>query len=430
MKALFLALVLTFVTLGTYAQAPPTAPSAVADAESAGLRLAAFDKVWNTVNDNHYDPTFGGVDWKKVRGDYLPKATAAKSDAEFNGVLRQMLSELRLSHFGIFAKDVAKQIAGNAGVGIELKMIDDLPVVWKVAAGSTAESGGVARGMRVTTIDGKSVPELLKPLEASFSGRTLTPQMRSLYRQRTLEAFISGAAESTVKLELTDAKDQSRAFELVRKPFAGEMSKPMGFFPAQPVDFESKRLDGNIGYIRFNMWVIPQMAKIRSAVRELADAKGMIFDLRGNPGGVGGMAAGVGGLVMDRQASLGRMRMRAGSIDFVVYPQEKPFLGPVVILTDYGSASTSEVFAAGMQELGRAKVIGGTTAGAVLPSVFVTLPTGAIFQYVVSDYRSPKEILVEGRGVTPDLAVAADRQALLEGRDAQLEAAVRSISSR
>jgi carboxyl-terminal processing protease len=122
--------------------------------------------------------------------------------------------------------------------------------------------------------------------------------------------------------------------------------------------------------------------------------------------------------------------MRAGSIDFVVYPQEKPFLGPVVILTDYGSASTSEVFAAGMQELGRAKVIGGTTAGAVLPSVFVTLPTGAIFQYVVSDYHSPKEILVEGRGVTPDLAVAADRQALLEGRDAQLEAAVRSISSR
>jgi carboxyl-terminal processing protease len=120
--------------------------------------------------------------------------------------------------------------------------------------------------------------------------------------------------------------------------------------------------------------------------------------------------------------------MRNGTVDFIVFPQDSPFLGPVAVLTDYGSASTSEVFAAGMQETGRAKIVGGTTAGAVLPSVFVTLPTGAIFQYVVADYRSPKNVLVEGRGVTPDISVEPDSKSILSGRDIQLEAAIKAIT--
>jgi C-terminal processing protease CtpA/Prc len=52
-----------------------------------------------------------------------------------------------------------------------------------------------------------------------------------------------------------------------------------------------------------------------------------------------------------------------------------------------------------------------------------------MFQYAISDYKSPQNILIEGRGVVPDIKVAVTRASLLEGRDLQLEAAVRSISS-
>jgi carboxyl-terminal processing protease len=130
---------------------------------------------------------------------------------------------------------------------------------------------------------------------------------------------------------------------------------------------------------------------------------------------------------MDKQASLGTMRSRVSSMNFTVYPQPEPFLGKVVILTDYGTGSTSEVFAAGLQELGRAVVIGRTSAGAVLPSVFEKLPTGAVFQYAVSDYRSPKNVLIEGRGVEPDKEVSITAADLLAGRDPQLEAAIKYI---
>ena len=121
------------------------------------------------------------------------------------------------------------------------------------------------------------------------------------------------------------------------------------------------------------------------------------------------------------------MNMRDSEQKFIVYPQPDPYLGKIVILTDYGTGSTSEVFASGMQEIGRAKVVGERSAGAVLPSIFDTLPTGVIFQYAISDYRSPKNILIEGRGVIPDVEVIQTREALIEGHDLPLETAEKLI---
>ncbi len=169
------------------------------------------------------------------------------------------------------------------------------------------------------------------------------------------------------------------------------------------------------------------MPKIREAIRSMKDANGIIIDLRGNPGGIGGMAPGVAGLLVKERTSLGTMKSRSNETKFIIYPQANIYEGKVIILTDYGSASTSEIFAAGMQEIGRAKIVGETSAGAVLPSVFEKLPNGATFQYVISDYKSPKNILLEGRGVIPDLVVKQTRQALLDGRDLQLEEAVKII---
>ena len=140
------------------------------------------------------------------------------------------------------------------------------------------------------------------------------------------------------------------------------------------------------------------------------------------------MAPGIAGVLEREQNSLGTMQMRSGYQRFAFFPQPNPYLGPVVILTDGGSASTSEIFAAGLQELGRAVVVGQRTAGAALPSVFQKLPTGALFQYAVGDYKTPKGTLIEGRGVVPDVEVGLTRKSLLEGRDVQMEAAVEQIN--
>ena len=139
------------------------------------------------------------------------------------------------------------------------------------------------------------------------------------------------------------------------------------------------------------------------------------------------MATGIDGMLETKQTTLGVMKMRTSQVNFITFPQSGAYSGPVVILMDGGSASTSEVFAAGMQELGRARIVGERSAGAALPSVFTKLPTGALLQYAVADFRTPKGVLIEGRGVMPDREVNLTRRTLLEGRDTQLEAAIDQI---
>ena len=417
---------LTFLPLR--AQTATAAPEKSA-AEENEQRRQAFEKVWNTINDKHYDPTFGGVDWAKVRQTYQPKAMSAKTRDEFHAVLRQMLGELKLSHFGVFAAESEARAGEFSGgiIGIEIKIIDKQSVISRVGKDSTAEKAGLKTGFVIQKIGDKSATELLAPLEKYLAERETNERLKQVYRERTLENLIGGKPETIAKLEVLNDQNQTQTFNVRRYAVKNEMSEAMGNFPAQEVVFESKRLANGVGYIRFNMWLVPQMLKIRAALREFSDAQGIIFDLRGNPGGVGGMAPGVAGFLSSERISLGSMTGRESEVKFISYPQTNPFTGKVMILSDHGTGSTSEVFAAGLQESGRAKVIGERSAGAVLPSVFEKLPTGATFQYAISDYKSPKNVLIEGRGVVPDTEIRQTRQGLLAGRDLPLEEAIRQI---
>ena len=422
-RILFAVLALQLSLVAAFGQAPATA------VEFPKVRQDAFDKVWNTINEKHYDPEFGGVDWIHVRELYLPKAKAAKSDHEFHNVLRQMLGELKLSHFNVFPPPpaIGTENDSNASVGVEIKWIGNAPVVFRVTSGSPADTAGIKPGFVLSKADGKLVSETLKPIQESLAKRQVTEMMGRLYLERNAEAIIGGRPDTKVELEFLDGEDKAVTVDLNRVKYTGEMSQALGNFPKQRVIFESRLLPENIGYIRFNMWVIPQAAKIRAAIREYANADGIIIDLRGNPGGVGGLAGGVAGLLSDKQVSLGTMTSRAGTMSLLGYPQPDPFLKKIVILTDHGTGSTSEMFAAGIQENARGKVIGETSAGAILLSVFDPLPTGYMFQYAISDYKSPKNILIEGRGVKPDREVVLTRESLLAGRDIQLDAAVAEI---
>ncbi|MGB7070065.1 MAG: S41 family peptidase [Pyrinomonadaceae bacterium] len=422
---------LLIVTSAGIAQSPVAVINRPAPNEAA-LRKQSFDKVWNTVNENHFDPTFGGVDWNKVRTRFEPIAMKAASNNDFHAVLRKMLAELKLSHFSVFPdRNGLPDDEERTGVtGIDLIMIDGVPVIKRVEPSSSALAGGVKAGFIVERIGGETVSKILEPLEKYLAATPMTNQLKRMYRERALVATFDGDPGTTAKLELLNGQDRSQVFLIERKRVKSEMSKAIGNFPPQEVLFESRLLPNNIGYIRFNMWLIPQMPKIRKAISLYKDSKGLIIDLRGNPGGIGGMAGGVAGHLVKRRTSLGTMNGRSSKMEFIAYPQDNAFTGPLVLLTDHGSGSTSEVFAAGLQEVGRAKIVGDTTAGAVLPSVFDKLPTGAIFQYAISDYRSPKKVLIEGHGVAPDVKVLLTRAQLLHGRDSQLDAAIKFILHR
>ena len=187
--------------------------------------------------------------------------------------------------------------------------------------------------------------------------------------------------------------------------------------------------------ISFSAWfpvISPELDERFFAVR---GAPAVIIDLRGNPGGVIGMLAGVSGHFLDTAASLGVMRARGATIGFAANPRRVSRAGervpvitaPLAILVDGFTGSTSEFFASGMQALGRARVFGVSSAGQALPAVASRLPNGDVLMHAIADHEDAKGRRVEGVGVQPDEVTPLTRADLIAGKDATLEAARRWI---
>lgn len=188
----------------------------------------------------------------------------------------------------------------------------------------------------------------------------------------------------------------------------------------------------DVGYVRFNIFFQPDdiIKSVREMVAACGDCNGMVIDLRGNPGGIAGLAMGLAGWFVDKGGQqLGTMYLRESNLKFVVFARPQPFRGPLAILVDGCSASTSEIFAEGMKDMDRARIFGTRTAGAALPSVFERLPNGDGFQYAIANYISLSGKPLEGIGVIPDQEVRLTRQALAAGQDPVLDAAVAWIET-
>src|SRR6185437_3175783 len=115
--------------------------------------------------------------------------------------------------------------------------------------------------------------------------------------------------------------------------------------------------------------------------------------------------------------NLGEMKMRDTTLKFVIFPRPQTYKGPLAILIDEGSASTSEILAGGLQDLKRARIFGTRSAGAALPSDIIRLPDGDGFQYAQASYTSEKGRVLEGNGVMPDEEVRQTEADLKSGRD-------------
>ena len=195
---------------------------------------------------------------------------------------------------------------------------------------------------------------------------------------------------------------------------------------------------GRVGVIAFGFWMTSINATVDAAVDRFRRSDGLIFDLRGNPGGIALMMSGIAGYVLSTEAVLGRMQTRDTVNPPLTFPANPrlvtadgrrvtPFAGPVAILVDELTASTSECFAGGLQSLGRARIFGRRSAGQALPASTKQLANGDVLMYAIGDFVPSTGARLEGVGVVPDEAQALDQAALAAGRDTPLEAALRWI---
>jgi len=152
------------------------------------IRQKTFEKIWKTVDEKFWDPTFGGVNWRSVHDQYAPQVTAVNSDKEFYGLMDKMLGELKTSHMGVISPDeIAQYKKPPTFVGIGFREIEGKVVITHIFPGSSAAEAEIKPGFVVTQIDGVAI--------------------RSFMDAQTK---VQGALNTAVKVTYLDANDETQ----------------------------------------------------------------------------------------------------------------------------------------------------------------------------------------------------------------------------
>jgi carboxyl-terminal processing protease len=390
---------------------------------SAAERAAVFDEVWRVVADKYYDPSFNGVDWNAVRARYRPQLDAIQSDKEFYALLNRMTGELRDGHTRVRTPEQAalRGKRQRSVVGVLVYEVEGKPVIFDVTPGSEAERLGVRPGMIVRSVQDTPVAQALALARAEV-GESSTERAAKILAYLKL---IAGEAGTPLKLGLTRADGST--FNIVL---------PRTTVSAAP-EIVARELPSGAAYIRVSQFRSPASKQVKEALENFRKAQGLVLDLRANTGGDGKEGLRVAGYFFDETVPIARALTRTGkppsaffglfSLPMLLEAGAKGrqiYGGPLVVLVNDATGSTSELIAAAMQEHGRAHVIGTPTAGAVLGVLdHHKLQGGGTLAVSEVALTTPAGKRLEGKGVVPNQLVPLTLRNLQTQHDAALEAA-------
>ncbi|HEV2445340.1 MAG TPA: S41 family peptidase, partial [Candidatus Sulfopaludibacter sp.] len=362
-------LVLTIVSAGIAADLTPAQRQA---------NLDSFEYVWKTVRDRHWEARPGGLDWQAVHDELRPRVEKSASTEDARAVMSDMLGRLHQTHFGIFPAEVYQDFespgATDGQPGLDVRVLDGHAIVTMVQADSPAATRGVTPGWEIVSVDKRDLAPAIQRIRENVTASNLL----DIRLNRMVLSRLNGPAGKAAHVQFLDGADRKVALDLDRVMPRGAVVK-IGSFPPFYFWAESKKVEPTVGYVRFNAFFDPDTLSktFAGAIQDCAHCIGFVIDLRGNPGGLGGLAMGVGGWFVDKSGlKLGTMLMKGVKLDFVLFPRPEPFRGPLAVLVDGCSASTSEIFAGGMKDIHRARIFGAHTAAAALPSMIEKLPNG------------------------------------------------------
>lgn len=414
-----------------------------ARAQSVAAPIASYDSAWAALSRTYWDTSFIARRWRPAH-DSIRSALGTDADAAtVRTAIRALIAVPRQSHFVLLPAS-ATPMPGSSGpsddsrpgtVGLDVRAVGQEVIVWRVVPDGAAARAGIRAGDAVQQVDTLPVARIRTMLRDAMSSDTAKADALVT---TFIKARLGGTVGDTLHLTLADRRGRPRAHTLVRTPLSGRLTQ-FGNLPPIVVTAtaarETVRARGqrprSVALITWSAWFPALSPTLDTLFFANRDADALIIDLRGNPGGVIGMLSGISGHVLDTIVSLGELRSRSGVLRFSSNPRRvdgmgrrtAPFAGPIAIIVDEFSASTTEFFASGMQAIGRARIFGATSAGQALPAAMGRLPNGDVLMHVLADHSDARGRRVEGVGVVPDEASPLRIADLRAGRDAALNAA-------
>ncbi len=247
------------------------------------------------------------------------------------------------------------------------------------------------------------------------------------------DLIIAVDGESVVGTDLSAAIDKIRGpkgstvvLTIVRtgeeQPFDVDVLRDRIEIPTIATD----TLDGDLAYVQLNSFNENAGELVRQAVSDALaqNPKGIIFDLRGNPGGLLTQAVAVANVFLE-DADVLIERFADGKEELYTTTGKATAKDtPLVVLVNEGSASASEIVAGAIQDNGRGQVVGATSYGKGSVQLPKTLSDGSIMRVTIARWFTPKDRTIDGTGLEPDVAVAISDEQREAGEDPQLDKAI------
>ena len=325
----------------------------------AGLQL--FAKVLNLVQQYYVEP----VDTQKL----------------LNGGIKGMLKELD-PHTNYLPKQIYKEFESETsgefpGIGVEITLKEGILTVISSVEDTPAWKAGVKAGEKIVEIDGESTKGL-SLVEAAQKMR--------------------GKRGSKVKLAIfRDGFKEPQNFEITR-----------GVVKLKSVKYTN--LEDGYAYVKLTSFIETTFSELTKAIKrhekKQKDLKGLIIDLRKNPGGLLDQAVKVSDLFLEKGkivSTIGRDKKQ----EEIIYANKKETkVGfPIVILIDEYSASASEIVAGAMQDNKRALIMGQRSFGKGSVQSVVKLGDGSGLKLTVARYYTPSGKSIQAQGVQPDVII-------------------------
>lgn len=326
-------------------------------------------------------------------------------DTLVHGAIRGMVDSLGDAHSGYIRPELcprSRDFTGKfSGIGVTIKtdeVTDQIEVV-TVIPEAPAEKVGVLPGDIFYEVDGERV--------AGFS-------------QAELSALVPGPPGTTVAIAFRRG-EEFVYFEIVRASF--EMPNVSYHIVGEDIAY--------IAMLDFHDLSRSQLDEALDAI-DVHNTRGLIFDIRNNPGGTLASAIEIGSAFIEegvllRQASHDRSEEVTGASGEYV-----GIVVPIVVLVDETSASAAEVIAGAMQDHGVATIIGETTFGKGTVQNLPDLSNGGCLRITVGRWLTPNGHWIDKQGITPDIIVEWNRSEQIDdlAEDQQLAAAIEYLKSR
>lgn len=354
--------------------------SAIAQGSTAGDKRPLspdqlYSRAWSIIKNTYYDQSFNQQDWSRWRHRYDNKI---KTHEDAHKAIETMFASLgdpytRFLNEDAFGEERSNIRAELFGVGMQLGMNKEHKVVVIAPIQDTpASRAGIHSGDEIVEVDKKPV---------------------------------KGQSLDEVVKQIRGPKDTKVQITVLRNTKREQVNLIRAEIPIKAIA-SCEVLPGNIGYVRLDSFISQKANdEMKEALKKVSSCKGLILDLRNNPGGLLTNAVEIANMFIDRGVIVSTIDAEGYKQSQVASRGAFKTEQPTVVLINGGSASASEILSGALKDHHRAKLVGQKSFGKGLVQAVNSLGNGTGANVTIARYLTPNDTDIHKSGISPDYEV-------------------------